>query len=60
MKNYNYGTVLNSNRIEAIKTTEKGEKLIAFCRVFNYPKCKPQAELSHSLIIKLEAITDKI
>ena len=46
MKNLNYGTVPNSNRIEAIKEDSKGCKLIAFCRVFNYPKCKPQVSPS--------------
>jgi len=35
-------SVPNSIKIERIRTTEKGEKLIAFSRVHNFPKCKPQ------------------
>lgn len=34
------------NKIEAIKTTDKGEKLIAFSRVYNFRKCKPQVSPS--------------
>lgn len=46
IRNYNVGTVPNSNRIERIKTDDKGYKLISFCRVFNYPKCRPQVSPS--------------
>lgn len=42
LRNFNLGTTPNSNMIEAVKTDKDGCKLIAFCRVINYPKCKPQ------------------
>lgn len=46
MKNLNYGNTPNHNRIERIKEDNNGYKLISFCRVFNYPKCKPQVSPS--------------
>lgn len=42
MNNFNCGTVPNHNRIERIMEDNNGYKLISFCRVFNYPKSKPQ------------------
>jgi hypothetical protein len=46
MRNINYGVVSNSNQIERVTEDSHGYKLISFCRVFNYPKCKPQYSLS--------------
>lgn len=43
---YNLGNTPNSNRIERIITDSNGYKLISFCRVMNFPKCKPQVSPS--------------
>lgn len=42
IRGWNIGNTPNSTKIERIKTTENGYKLVSFARVFNYPKCKPQ------------------